>query len=175
MRLFIAISLPDKIREDMLLLQKVLDKKIFRITKPGQMHLTIAFLGEKRESEDIVKKLEQIKFYRFHLKTKGYGFFPSQDKIRVVWRGLDANEEFMRLQHDIRTLFKFKEKLMPHITIARTRTIIMDKENHWNKALSEMKLEEREFLVDKFILFESVSRPEGRIYNELKMFDARDY
>jgi len=175
MRLFIAIPLPDKIKNDILMLQNALDKKIFRMTRSEQLHLTIAFLGEEIGSESIIKKLEKVKFDKFYLKTKCYGFFPSQNKIRVVWRGLDANPEFMKLQHDIRVLFKFKEKLMPHITIARARTIIIDKENYWNKTLSKIKFEEQEFLVDKFILFESVPGQERHTHNELKIFNAKDY
>lgn len=170
MRLFIAIPLPDSMNDSAKRLQDVLDKKIFRCTK--QLDLTIAFLGEQAEAGSIMKKLENIRFHAFTLKTKGQGFFPSINKVRVVWIGLEENEEFYRLQHEIRGLFDFKEKLMPHITIARARSIIIDKENQWDKKISALKHDEIEFNVEKFILYESIPGPDGYIHKELGVFVA---
>lgn len=173
MRLFIAIPLPEDIKQKALEMQGLLDKKLFRLAKVEQIHLTIAFLGEMPEAESIVRKLERIRFQKFSLKTKGYGFFPSINKIRVVWIGLEENNEFIKLQHDIRNVFNFKEKLMPHITIARARTIIIDKENHWNKILSKIGNDDQEFIVDRFILFESVAESEGHVHKILREFIER--
>lgn len=172
MRAFIAIPLPEEVKDNALLLQEVLDKKTFRLVKRDNLEMTIAFLGEIDEKEipKIINKLEKIRFDEFKLKTNSIGFFPSENKIRVVWIGLEKNEEFMRLQHDIRALFDFKEKLMPHITIARARELIVDKENHWKKKLSALEHDEIEFTVDRFILFESVPGPEGHVHKVLSEF-----
>jgi 2'-5' RNA ligase len=78
----------------------------------------------------------------------------------------------MKLQHDIRENFHFKEKLMPHITIARARNIVMDRENRWNAVLSKIKNDDIEFVVDKFVLFESVPEKGGYIHKVLKVFEA---
>jgi 2'-5' RNA ligase len=179
MRMFIAIPLPEEVKNNGLLLQEVLDRKIFRITRKEQIHVTIAFLGEtdKKDVENIINRLEKIRFKDFNLKTRGFGFFPSENKILVVWIGLEENEDFMRLQHEIRGLFDFKEKMMPHITIARARELIVDKENRWKKKLSTISAnknenyEEIEFLVDKFILFESIPGPEDHMYKQLHSFE----
>src|SRR3989338_11097093 len=160
MRLFIAIPLPGDVRELAVNIQAGLSMD-FRPVRDDPMHLTIAFLGEKPEYESIIKKLEDIRFLSFILKTRGFGFFPSENKIRVVWLGLEENMDFQRLQHQIREKFDFREKLMPHITVARAKELIMDRENHWKKKLSSIGYEEQEFLVDKFVLYESVPTPQG--------------
>ncbi len=174
MRLFIAIPLPDEVKDNALLLQDALDKKDFRFVKRDNLEMTIAFLGEIDEKKvpDIMKKLEKIRFNAFNLKTKNIGFFPSIKKVRVVWIGLEENEEFYRLQHEIRTVFNFKEKLMPHITIARARELIMDKENNWKKKLSEVTHDEVGFLVDRFILYESIPGSNGYEHKELIVFNS---
>jgi 2'-5' RNA ligase len=171
MRLFIAIPLPEEIKDEALIMQKSLDNN-FRMTKNDQIHLTIAFLSEKPDAQSIIKKLENIRFKQFTMKTRGHGFFPSINKVRVVWIGLEENEEFIRLQHKIRSLFDFKEKLMPHITIARAKELIIDKENQWSKRLSEVKHDEVEFLVDKFILFESIPEANGHVHKQIMVFNA---
>ena len=63
---------------------------------------------------------------------------------------------------------------MPHITIARARQLILDKENNINKLLNshmeEKNYEDKEFLVDKFVLFESVPSPQEYMHKEIKVF-----
>lgn len=176
MRLFIAIPLPDEVKDNALLLQDALDEKEFRLVKRDNLEMTIAFLGEIDEKKipDIMNKLKKIRFNVFNLKTKNIGFFPSINKVRVVWIGLEENEEFYRLQHEIRALFGFKEKLMPHITIARARELIIDKENNTSNILhsymEDKNYSDTEFLVDRFVLYESVPGPDGYVHKVLKEF-----
>lgn len=171
MRLFIAIPLPENVLSIAREYHSLLFKE-YRPVKIDQVHLSIAFLGEKPESESIIRKLKSVRFNKFDLKTKGFGFFPSDKKIRVIWAGLEQNEYFMKLQHDIRENFNFKEKLMPHITIARARSIIIDNESHWKNILSKIKYDEADFIVDKFALYESVPSPTGYEHKELAVFEG---
>lgn len=83
---------------------------------------------------------------------------------------MEENKEFFRLQHEIRTVFNFKEKLMPHITIARAKELFVDNENHWKKELEKIRYDDAEFLIDRFILFESVPGPEGYVHKALSEF-----
>lgn len=179
MRLFIAIPLPDEVKDNALLLQDVLDEKDFRSVKKANLEMTIAFFGEKPEAESIIRKLKRIRFNSFKLKTEGIGFFPSENKIRVIWIGLEENEEFFRLQHDIRSLFDFKEKLMPHITIARARQPIIDKENKisrmMNKNMGEKNYSDKEFIIDRFVLYESVPGPGGYTHMIIEDFLSNNF
>ncbi|MEM4638017.1 MAG: RNA 2',3'-cyclic phosphodiesterase [Candidatus Woesearchaeota archaeon] len=174
MRAFIAIPIPEEVKDNILKLQKVLDKNTFRLTKKEKLHITIAFLGEIKEEKiiQIKNELDKIKFNKFILKTKGFGFFPSETKIRVVWVGLEENKEFLKLQHDIRKIFNFKEKLMPHITIARARNIFFDKDKSLKNKLYNIFIKEDMFKVDKFILYKSTFDGEEHIYKEIYTFNA---
>jgi RNA 2',3'-cyclic 3'-phosphodiesterase len=136
------------------------------------MHLTVAFLGETDEDElkEIQNKLKKIKFIPFTLKTDCFGFFPHNTRIRIVWLGIKMNQEFMQLQKQIRDLFGFKEKLMPHITIARAHQIITDKNEEQRKRFSNVKYEEVEFQVNKFFLYESVPGPNGHRYRMIEEY-----
>lgn len=167
MRLFIAIPLPDEIKNEAGRLHQVLDKGIFRLTKPEQMHITLAFLGETDASQiaNIRNKLSLIKFREFELQTSGSGFFPSGNKIRVIWIGLKVNDEFMRLQQQIREIFGFKEKLMPHITIARAKRPLIG-------PLALPDVRDHTFAVDYFILYESVPGAGGYTYKEMARYHS---
>jgi 2'-5' RNA ligase len=170
MRLFIAIPLPENVIEIVKKFHSVLDKD-FRPVRIEQAHMTVAFLGEMPEYGPIIRKLDKIRFKKFKIKTSGHGFFPSENKIRVLWIGLEENEEFIKLQHDIRTNFHFKEKLMPHITIARAKELIIDEE-HKIKNFLNIQYDEAEFVVDKFYLMESVPGPNGYEHKILKVFEG---
>ncbi|MBS3172772.1 RNA 2',3'-cyclic phosphodiesterase [Candidatus Woesearchaeota archaeon] len=170
-RLFIAIPLPENVINIVREYQSMLSED-FRPVRIDQVHLSIAFLGELLGSEDIVSKLQKVRYNKFNLKTKGYGFFPSDKKIRVIWIGLEENQDFMNLQHDTRKNFNFREKLMPHITIARAKSLITDNETHWKNTLLKIKYDEAEFIVDRFILFESVPCPKGYEHKELAVFES---
>jgi 2'-5' RNA ligase len=177
MRLFIAAQIPDKVKEKALEVASSLKNfNGVRIVKPEHMHITLAFLGRREDTAKIIFELEKIKFASFTLITKDFGFFPSQNSIRIIWLGLKESEEFFRLQHDIRTVLKHKEKFMPHITLARAREIITGdaqalKDTLKNSA-DEKSFREQSFEVDRFVLFSSELTPEGPIHTILRTFSA---
>ena len=135
MRLFIAIDLPLQVKDVVSRFEKELSMFKLRFVKPEHMHITLTFLGDIEDVDAIKQRLGKIRFSPFKLKIYAYGFFPSTKKIRVIWIGLEHNEEFINLQHDIRELFDNKEKFMPHITIARAREIIIREAEQLNYAI----------------------------------------
>jgi RNA 2',3'-cyclic 3'-phosphodiesterase len=175
MRLFIAIELPDEIKSIVLQFEKELSEfKDLRYVRPEHMHLTLSFIGEipDKDVDAIRDRLGKINFNQFTLKTAGFGFFPSNKKIRVVWLGLEKNETFFKLQHDIRELFDHKEKFMPHITIARARNIITKDADVLNEAMKKIKYQDVSFQVEKFLLFKSELTPQGPIHTVLEEYDS---
>jgi len=177
MRLFIAVQIPDNIKEKAIDIASSL--KGFdgiRLVRPEHMHLTLAFLGERDDAEKIIYELERIRFNPFTLTTKGFGFFPSKDRIRVIWMGLEKSEEFFSLQRKIRTLLKHKEKFMPHITLARSREIIIGNaqliQTALKKCIGENSFHEQSFRVEGFRLFSSELTPAGPIHTIIKSFSA---
>src|SRR3989338_4151363 len=105
MRLFIAIELPDGVKECLSLIQeKILgqlsqEDKI-KPVKKEQMHLTLKFLGEVQPNniKEIKDALKEIKLAPFSVELSNIGVFPSESYIRVVWVGLKPEDKIMDLQ-----------------------------------------------------------------------------
>jgi hypothetical protein len=70
MRAFIAIDLPDDVRNRLEDLQE--DLPLGRPADPDQMHLTLAFLGEQRDNviEEVHEALLGLRFPAFELQLK---------------------------------------------------------------------------------------------------------
>jgi len=171
MRLFVAIDLD---QEDYF---KEIQKKLpeAKASFPKTFHLTLKFLGETDKKEEIIGKLKEIKFKYFKLKTTHIGVFPSENYIRVVWLGLNNNNDLKKLQQDIESAlesFNFKRDFdfHPHITLARIK-FLKDKEN-FVKKLKEIKFDEKEFQVKEFKLIKSELTREGPFYEDIEVFEA---
>jgi RNA 2',3'-cyclic 3'-phosphodiesterase len=170
MRLFIAIPIPDEIKRYISSIQQVFHSFPLRFVKPEQMHLTIDFLGEVPEEkiENIVRDLGKIRFNAFNIRLTDLGSFPSKDKIRVIWIGIDKNEDFIELQENIRKVSNHRGKLMPHLTIARAYDLIKDKS--LMEKIVGFNTESQEFPVDRFILFKSEPTSGGYEHHIIKEF-----
>ncbi len=125
MRLFIAIELPETIKEQLAPLCCGLPGA--RWLPPEQMHLTLHFLGEVEGGVflEIQEALAAVHAECFDLQLDGVGFFPPRGKPRVVWAGLKKSELLLQLRNRIESklvalgLELEKRKFSPHITLAR--------------------------------------------------------
>jgi len=97
LRLFVAISIPEPVRDEIIRVQQELQplvpRKVARWARPDQFHLTLRFLGDVP-----VTGLEQLKELvnavcrsarPLQLRAEGVGFFPNPHSPRVVWVGMD--------------------------------------------------------------------------------------
>ena len=77
MRLFIAIPMNDAMRGALLEAQASLRKQ--RVggtwTKPENLHLTLAFIGEYGDPERVLELLETLPLRPFSLRLEGFGCF----------------------------------------------------------------------------------------------------
>jgi 2'-5' RNA ligase len=179
MRLFIAIVPPQEIIDLASMIGNELSSLPdfnLRFVKSENMELTLTFLGEvdDKDVDAIRARLRKIRFDELFLRTKGYGFFPSEKRIRVVWIGLEKNDDFIKLQRDIRELFHHKDKFMPHITIARAKQIIIQDAEKLDNILNKIRYDEIEFKINKFYLFSSELKPEGPIHKVVEEY-IREY
>ena len=180
MRLFVAIELPKELKDYAVEIGKHLhefnhlQEFNLRYVKPENMEITLAFLGEVEDKSigSVIESLKAVRFHEFTLKTQGYGFFPSEKNIRVVWIGLEKNDGFMKLQHDIRDVFGHKDKFMPHITIARAKQLITKDAGELDMAMKRVKYQEIGFSIRKFALFSSELTPQGPIHTLIEEFSA---
>jgi RNA 2',3'-cyclic 3'-phosphodiesterase len=100
LRLFVAVPVPEAVREEMILVQRELQSQMpsdaVRWTKPEQFHLTLRFLGDVssdrltalRESLHVVCSGARA----LRLEARGIGFFPNARSPRVVWVGINDDE-----------------------------------------------------------------------------------
>src|ERR1043166_2984522 len=94
MRAFIAIELNDSIKRGLAKLQEKLLRQCpgLRLVKPEQIHLTVAFLGEIKDSqiEPISKAISAAAGAtpEFGFHVEGLGVFPPHGRVSVVWAGV---------------------------------------------------------------------------------------
>lgn len=164
-RLFIAVDLPDDIREN-------LGSMSFGIpgakwVSPEQLHLTVRFIGEVDGVlfHDIRNILAEVRLAPFSLQLKGVGFFPPRGAPRVLWIGLEKSEplQLLRKKIDSRLLSVRIEpegrKFSPHITLARLKNSPVHKIGNF---LSGNGLFSQEpFLVEDFKLYSSILSSKG--------------
>lgn len=125
MRVFVAIDLPQTIKEQLSRLTCGLPGA--RWVPPEQLHLTLQFIGEVdgRLFQDIGERLASVSARSFSFRLAGVGFFPPRGKPRVVWVGLQHKEQLVQLRNQVvsRLLAAGVElerrKFSPHITLAR--------------------------------------------------------
>src|SRR4051794_10724683 len=105
-RLFLAIALPDAVKNAMetaqMELRRALPEGCVRWTNREQMHLTLKFLGDVGV-ERVPHLTEAVQtacagFEVLKLRAEGTGFFPSARAPRVIWAGVqDEDERLPRL------------------------------------------------------------------------------
>ena len=183
MRTFIAIELPQEIREFLSLAQAQLKATGADIkwVEPQNIHLTLKFLGEidKVKSEKIIKIIEEVAKDNnaFEIRISSFGAFPKINFPRVIWTGIDSGDKEARviakeLEEKIEKIGIPKEvrPFSSHITLGRTRSTL----NREKLAQGLFKLtadfggKTIEFRATKITLFKSTLTPTGPIYEILK-------
>jgi 2'-5' RNA ligase len=171
MRVFVSIDPPAGIRRK--LAGWVPDSPAVRKTEPGQIHLTLLFLGEQSESstQGIIDILGRVRFEPFYLTITGLGAFPDTSNPSVIWAGVAFSPELTRLQNEIEyRLSEYvpdeKRTFKPHITLARAENMSSER----RKKIFSQKHESIAFSVNGFSLKNSVLRAAGAEHEVLKIF-----
>ena len=176
MRLFIAIGIPEDVKDCMAKIQEkiYINSNKIRFVKKEQMHLTLKFLGEVQPNiaEEIKNNLKKIAFKPFSVVLDKLGVFPSENYIRVVWVGLNPENEILELQKNIdenlKKLFKNEKNLNAHLTLARVK-FIEDKKKFVDR-LKNMKIDNKKIDMSNFKLVKSTLTSQGPVYEDLERF-----
>jgi len=176
MRTFIAIEMPEEIKEILLDAQKQINTEKVKIRPAKAFHLTLKFLGEIDETkiDEIKQKLKEIKFDSFETSLTNIGVFPDENYIRVVWAGLnDPENKITNLQKEIDSKmeilsFKKDTRFHPHLTLARVN-FVEDRER-FIKNLKEIKIKKETFQITEFKLIKSTLTGKGPVYEDLASF-----
>jgi RNA 2',3'-cyclic 3'-phosphodiesterase len=164
-RLFIAIDLPERIKDDVAATYMALHGA--RWVPEEQIHLTLRFIGEvPGDAANRVRvALANVNFPSFSLTLKGCGFFPPRKQPNVLWIGIAESEELMRLQSRIERALVAAgidpdaRKFHPHITVARLNGTPERKVAEY--VIQNSLFSTEPFAVDSFHLYSSILRKEG--------------
>jgi 2'-5' RNA ligase len=181
LRLFVAMDIPEEIREAIGSAIQGLkgETEGARWVKPQNLHLTLKFIGGYDE-ERLGELIEVIQIVAkrnagFTAALGECGAFPSSRKARVIWVGMASGGD--NAVSIARKLDKLLEELgvkresrpfRSHLTLSRLRhpkdfSSQLETLNNNLKALSEMP-----FNVDEITLYQSIlSSPQGPTYKAL--------
>jgi len=134
LRLFVAITVPDAVRDEIIRVQRELQplapREAVRWAKPEQFHLTLRFLGNVA-SNSVPALQESVRIVcagapALHLRAQGIGFFPNNRSPRVIWVGVsDDKNHLADLQKKIETAVRpftaeqGGERFAGHLTLGR--------------------------------------------------------
>lgn len=151
-----------------------------RCVRPGDVHLTLHFLGRLDGAEIASARDAAEAACSVHpplsLRLRSLGVFPNLRAARVLWVGLAGDiQQLAELHHDLsgrlvgRGFQLEKRAFQAHLTIARFRRPPDGAEIRAIEALSAFEGQAEE-VVRMAVFFESVLRPDGPLYTPLATF-----
>ncbi len=185
MRLFVALEIPDQVRDGFAALIAELrgadssfSKSRARWVRPENLHVTLKFIGhvDSGKLDAIRAALAEVRLDSpVELQFRGLGFFPNGKRPRVFWAGIEASPNLAPLAGEIEArLAKVgisgeTREFAPHLTLARFEPPGI------SDGLSAIAQENvaREFgtvRTGEFHLFESKTKPSGAEYARLQSF-----
>ena len=185
MRSFIAIELPQNVKNGLAQLRSELERAEHPFVKwvnPESIHLTLKFLGNVpfKQVAEITKAIETASkgIPPFHLEISGLGEFPNLKQPRVLWVGIKGEiDKLVSWQQNIDLALaslgfaKEERPFVPHLTLARIRQGASPKER---KSFGELVMSTSfeisyPFDVEAVSLMRSQLTLAGAIYSRLFM------
>jgi len=161
-RLFVAIEIPKEIRKRIF---EELVKPLGSLRRVAEenIHSTLCFIGEEKESE-IIEKLRKLKGKKFDAAITETGHFGD----RVIWVGFEGEgaEELYENVHDVLRI-KPDHRFSGHITLARNHNA-----SDFFKDFLKIrgKRIDAKFTVEKVALFRSILTKNGPVYEKVEEF-----
>ena len=178
-RCFVAIPLPDDVLVQIVEVSRQLKKLGIdaRFPRAESIHLTLKFLGDVQESAvpDILRMMkdEVCEYEPFNVSVRKAGAFPHLADPRVVWLGVEPEEELRKLQSGVESglagleFKKDKRQFSPHLTLARVKSRHMIANLMHYLESQGPKIELGSFFVRTVVLYRSELRPSGAVYSHL--------
>ena len=122
MRLFIAVELSDPMKDALEQIQADMRRRSVRgnYTPRGNLHLTLAFIGEYADPDAVLDAMETVPFAPFPLRLEGFGHFGD-----LWWAGLSGSEALTSYVRRLRRALAEagipfdRKRFTPHITLVR--------------------------------------------------------
>ena len=177
-RSFVAVEIPDDVRADIGRLISHLRARNYpvRWVSPGNLHLTLMFLGENppdftlRVRECLMRATTGVA--EFSMSLSGLGAFPNERSARVVWLGVEKGRGELtslaeRVKNELATVGFVPDRasFSAHLTIGRVRERLSDA-----RSILERPFAAHPFLVTCIVHLRSTLQPGGPVYEELAAF-----
>lgn len=154
MRVFVAVQIPDEIKKKAEQIgQEIAQEGVVNV-KTENMHLTLRFIGDVEQVDEIKRKLEKIGHRKFECELKSVGVFPNENYVKVIWIGAESNNEIEKLAtkvHDSLKGYGGEDRFSAHLTIARAK-----KKLEIREFLAKHNEQIGRFTVTKFELIQSI-------------------
>ena len=169
MRLFIAIWPDEGFRAALLEMQQSMQRQGVRgnYTRPENLHLTLAFLGECGDPDPVMDAVETVPFLPFSIRLEGVGAFD-----QLYWAGLaECQALSLYVSRLRRTLAQGgipfdRKSFRAHITLVRQTTL--DRQGQ----LPQIEVPRRTMYVRRISLMRSDRGKTGMIYTEIGSVNA---
>jgi 2'-5' RNA ligase len=183
-RLFVALDLPDAVRQSLreLIARLKPECRSAKWVRPEGMHITLKFIGEVgAEKLDTIRAAlatvhaEQPVEMQFH----GLAFFPNERRPRVLWCGVKASGNLAELAAGVeRALVPLgipaeSREFVPHLTLARFRSDGGSRNDLEKLVRAADELKSYDFgnaCETEFHLIESLLKPSGAEYKRQRTF-----
>ena len=174
MRAFIAIDLPDELKDNIVQLEKALNLGGLVLVKREALHITLQFLGEidDAQAEKVKAALSAVKFHPFSAKLAGLSYF-SPEFIKVIFVKIsegaqDVSELYELIANALMTAgINFqREDYTPHITIARVKHAL-DRNKLASIIEKGSNVELGSLSVNSVVFKKSILSGEGPAYTDL--------
>jgi RNA 2',3'-cyclic 3'-phosphodiesterase len=171
MRQFIAIPLPEEIKND---IAKVSEPfrgiPGIRPVKTENLHLTLVFIGDQG-SEAKTEKIREVSFRPFELSTTSVELFPER-RPRLIWIELEKPDELAILHRKLAAIYNLDEELKAHVTIARIKWLSPENKKLLAELAGQLNPYIKDFRVSHFNLYSSELNPDGPVYRVVESFSA---
>ena len=184
-RLFVAIELPDDVKQRALQVRRTLEADGWRVrwVHVAALHLSLRFYGYLRVDtvDGLIATLRRalVGEEAFSLATSGLGVFPNPRNPRVIWLGVHAESGVLeriagKIEQESRALGIAPETraFAPHVTLGRVRPEVFASLGGIERHFAAIgQLDPLPFLVDHVSLFRSDLRRDGPIYTVVERFE----
>ena len=173
MRLFVAIDIPEQLKQELSLLK--IHLKHARWTPPENMHVTLKFIGEIRghQYQEIVTLLEEMEHEPFIMSPKSVGYFGHRNMVKILWAGFEPCPSLESLARKIRKVLgnfgEDNQSFHPHLTLARLDNVPAEQIVPFLHCYSMFSA--ASFPVESFSLYSSIPTPRGSCYTKELQID----
>ena len=180
-RLFIAIKIPDEVKDKLLdVCYELSDSsELFKWEKPEKIHLTLKFIGEVEEEfvSSIAKEIAFVENYNsFNFNVTKFGFFFRNSVPIILWAGLQTDESIHRVVEELNerlSIFSIpieRKLFKPHLTMLRIKKNPIEK---FILKFEEHSFDNWNFNSTEITLIKSELFPEGARYTDIKKYNLK--